>query len=183
MSFALILLTYLGAMNPARLRLAAPEDDSVARPAPLAISSLLVLGLGAAGVAASVPLLDWLQISPETFRVALGIVLVLTGAWWLAFPRPSSEPELSGLGAALIPVTFPLLVSPALFATVISTGADESAAVSIGSLAVSLAALNLLGRVKVGPTTKAVLIGITRLLGMVLIVAAVAFIIDGIRDV
>ena len=183
MTFALILLTYLGAVNPARLRLAVPEDDRLARPMPLALGSALVLGLGAVGIAVSVDLLDWLQISPETFRIALGLVLVLTGAWWMVFPTPAAEPEMKGLGAALVPIAFPLLISPALFATVISTGADESAAVTIGSLAISLATLNVLGRVRTTDTTRGLLLGVARFLGLVLIVTAVAFIISGIRDV
>ncbi len=185
MSFAVIVLTYLGATNPARLRLAVPQDDTTAaaRWRPLALGSVVVLGLAGVAVAVSRPLLDWLQISPETFRLAAGLVFILVGAWWVVLPHPAREPELPGLGAALVPITFPLLINPALFVAVISTGADESAVTTIGSLAISLVALNLLGRIPTGDRSRSILAATARILGAALMVVAVVFIIDGIRDV
>ena len=58
-------------------------------------------------------MLDALDISPESFRLAAAVVLALEGARALLLARPRTEPQLAGLGAALVPVAFPLLLSPA----------------------------------------------------------------------
>jgi small neutral amino acid transporter SnatA (MarC family) len=185
MSFALIVLTYLAAVNPARLRPSLPEDavSRQARAAELGLGSLLVFALAWVGAGAAVSLLDSLRISPESFRIAAGLVMALVGAWVIIFPTRGEEPELSGWGAVLVPIAFPLLITPELTVLVLSTGADEPTGYMLGALAIALLTANLVGQVPGSQAATAVWSGISRLLGAFLVVAGIEFVIDGIRDV
>ena len=52
-------------------------------------------------------------------------MLVLEGARSLVLARPAREPELAGLGAALVPVAFPLLLSPGVVALAVAAAGDD----------------------------------------------------------
>ncbi|MFQ5947326.1 MAG: hypothetical protein ACE5KX_00515 [Acidimicrobiia bacterium] len=186
MNSALLLVTFLGAMNPARLRLALPEDrgSGRARWDVLGAGSLLLFGVGVALVAVSSRLLEALDISPETFRIAAGIVLGASGLWALVQPPPSAELVATGWRAALVPVAFPLLLSPEFAVLMITAGSLESDGATLGALAITLVVLNLAGPVLTGgrAVSRLWLAG-SRLLGAALVVGAVALVIDGIRDV
>ena len=128
MSLALLALAALCVVNPARVRAALPRQETV-----------LVGGLGA-GVAwlALVPLvaladavIDAAQVASSTLRMAVGVVLVLQGGWAMVTRAPSAEPALAGRRAALVPVAFPVLLTPGLGLLAVSGAFDRTAPVAL----------------------------------------------------
>ena len=71
-------------------------------------------------------MLDALAISPESFRIAAGLVLAAAGLRTIVWPRPS------GPFAAI-------LVTPALACLAVSFGADEATGAVLGAAAIALA--------------------------------------------
>lgn len=181
MSAWLVFAAYVAAINPFRLREALPERDDRADPVIATTGVAITLGVSALLVALSAHLLDGMQITPETFRIAAGIVAALVGVRVTVAPARKEEPELTGGWAALMPVAFPLLITPEVTALVLIFGATESAAVSVGGIATALAiavALGMLRRRRPSLWTAS-----ARLLAALLVVAGVALIVEGIRDV
>jgi len=181
---ALLIAAYLGALNVARARLGAPEaGDGRARLVPLAGGSLLTMGVVAALAGWSGPLLRSLQITPETFRIAAGIVAILAAAYVLVVPRPAAEPVPGGWWPALWPVCFPLLAGPEVLALAVATGAREGFLATLLAAGVALAVLVALGSLPRRPLGDRVLVWSARVLAMVLLVVGLWLAIDGIRDV
>jgi small neutral amino acid transporter SnatA (MarC family) len=85
------------------------------------------------------PLLDALDVSEPSFRMAAGLVAVLAGAADLFRRQPQPEPALAGRRAALIPVSVPLVARPALLVLALGAGADRGVLVSAGAMAVGVA--------------------------------------------
>jgi small neutral amino acid transporter SnatA (MarC family) len=184
MTAALLVAAYLGAMNVARTRLGVPEGESGrARLPALVGGSLLSFGLVAALAGWSGPLLRALQITPETFRIAAGIVVILAAAYVLVVPRPAAEPVPGGWWAALWPVCFPLLAGPEVMALAVATGSREGVPAALTAAAVALGALLVLGVLPRRPLADRVLVWSARVLGMVLLIVGVWLAVDGIRDV
>ena len=71
------------------------------------------------------PLLDALDVSDPSFRVAAGIVAVIAGAADLFRRPPPPEPSLPGWRAALVPVAVPVVTRPALVVLALGAGADQ----------------------------------------------------------
>ena len=78
-----------------------------------------------AAAAVGGPLLDALDVSEPSFRVAAGIVAALAGAVDLFRRPPSPEPALAGWRAALVPVAIPVVARPALLVLALGAGADQ----------------------------------------------------------
>lgn len=184
MSGALLVIAYLAAVNPPRARLGLPETGAD-RARPFVLGGGLLLGFGVVwGLAAvSGPLLDWLEVTPETFRIAAGITAVLAAAVVLVRPRPADEPELPGRLAALWPVAFPRLAAPQVLVLAISTGAQEGVAATLAAAAVSLGVLGVLGLVPRRGVADRALLWLGRVLAALLVVVAIWLIIEGIREV
>jgi small neutral amino acid transporter SnatA (MarC family) len=178
MTFGFLAFALVSAVNPCRLRLVLPER----RPA-VALGALLALCAVAAIAALGGALLDALDISPESFRLGAALVLALEGARALAFARPAAEPELAGLKAALVPVAFPLLLSPGVVALAVAAGGDDVEPEALGALAVALALVLAMTAVPRGPRADPLLVAGGRLLGAFEIVAGVALAVGAIRDV
>jgi multiple antibiotic resistance protein len=178
MSTGFFLLAFAVALNPPLVRLAAPRRAEV-----LVLGSLVALAVGAALAVAANALLDALDISPESLRLAAGLVLALEGLRVLVLPRPAAEAALPGLGAALVPVAFPLLLQPGVVMLSLAAGGDGSVGEVVGALAVALALVVLAAAVPVGPRTVPLLAAGGRLLGAVEIAAGAALAVDAIRDV
>lgn len=186
MSFGFVVITFMAAVNIARARLTVPESESTGRAQidVLVLGMLLTLGLAAAVGAVGDPLLDWLRITPETFQIAAGVILVVPGIRWLARPEPPAEPRMGGLAAALVPVTFPILATPELTALVISFAVTEGLARMLGALATAFVGLAILGPVSTsGLIPRRLLVLSTRFLGAAALVMAAALVVDGIRDI
>lgn len=113
-------LLVVAAVNPVRRRYELPEDRrQVAVGSALALGVLVALGL------VGEQLLDVLDITVPTFRVAVGLVLALLGAADLFRRLPGGGPAPDGHGGAIVPVLFPVLLRPevALVAVVVATDA------------------------------------------------------------
>jgi small neutral amino acid transporter SnatA (MarC family) len=136
---------------------------------------LRTVGLAIAGgavlvVAATVfagDLLDALEISPQSFRIAAGIVLAITAVRTLLWPTAAAGPFAA------------VLVTPELACAGLSFGADESTGRTLGAAALTLPALVAAAttRMPVPPALAA------QLLAALQIVVAVALVVSGVRDV
>ena len=90
------------------------------------------------------PLLDALDVSEPSFRLAVGLIAVVVGLVDVFRRPPSPEPALPGWRAALAPVAFPLVARPTLLVLALGVGADRSALVALAAMAIGVAALTAL---------------------------------------
>lgn len=184
MNGILLGLAYLAALNPARTRLGLPEAPTRrADPAVTALGSVVALGAILGLAWSSGPLLEALEITPETFRIAAGLVGVVAGiaAVWRA--HPGDEPVLSGWRAALWPVAFPRLVAPEVAALALTTGSKEGVPGTFAAAAVVFAIFVALAPVRRAGVPQGAWAWIGRMLAVVLVAVGVFLMIDGIRDV
>jgi small neutral amino acid transporter SnatA (MarC family) len=188
------------ALNPARAVCAIPRASRPAAPAPdvaagvgagasspaaLAAVGGAIGGLAVCLVAAAGdPLLDALDVSEPSFRLAAGIVAVVAGIADLFRRPPSPEPALPGWRAALIPVAVPAVARPALLVMAIGAGADRSVLVTLVSMVVAVALLTGLAawRPAGGPGDRT-LGWARRLLAAGLLACGVLLSVDGLVDV
>jgi small neutral amino acid transporter SnatA (MarC family) len=177
-SFAFLLLALVAAANPCRVRLVVPERREA-----VALGALIALGAASALAAVGSSLLDALDITPETFRLAGAVVLALEGAHALLLARPVPEPELAGLGAALVPVAFPLLLTPGVVMLALTAGGDDLVGEAVGALAVAFALVLLVMLIPRGARSDPLLAAGGRLLGALEIAAGIALAIDSLREV
>jgi small neutral amino acid transporter SnatA (MarC family) len=178
-TFAFLVFAFVAAVNPCRLRLVLPTSREA-----VALGALLALGSAAALAAVGGAFLRALDISPETFRLAAALVLGLEGARALLLARPAREPELGGLGAALVPVAFPLLLSPGVVALAVAAGGDGVELEAVVALAIAcglVLATTLVPRD--GRAADALFLAGGRLLGALEIVAGIALAVSAVRDV
>lgn len=183
MSFAFYALAYLAVANPFRWRLSVPEEDGLPQPQIVAIGLGLLIATAVVIAVAAESVLDWLDVSPETWRIAAGLVVIAAGLWVMAFPQRRIDAAPEGMMAGVVPTFFPVLLAPELYVLVKSTGADETVGFTLWALAIPVAAFILLATRRRTTTSEAVIVGLSRLLGAVAVVAGVALIISGIRDV
>jgi small neutral amino acid transporter SnatA (MarC family) len=174
------------ALNPARAAFGVPRAG---RSAPTVVRVAAVggaiggLAVCAAAIAAD-PLLEALDVSDPSFRVAAGIVAGITGAADMFRRPPPPEPALAGWRAALVPVAIPVVARPALVVVALGAGADVGVLVSAGAMAVGIAVL--MGLVAEWPTEGPglrVLRWAGRLLAAALVACGVILTVDGIMDV
>jgi len=177
-------IAFVAAVNPLRTRLGLPENEGGR-----AKMSVLVAGTGLAlgGVLAlagwSGPILDGLEVSPETFLLAAGIVLSVAAIITLARPRPAAEPEAGGMRAALWPVAYPRLLSAEVVALALTTGTKEGVASTLAAAAIGFGLTVGLGVVRRTDFADRVLLNTGRLVVVLLVIVAVFLMVDGIRDV
>lgn len=146
------------------------------------------IGLGTAGAilvlaaALAEPLLNLLDIAPETFRIAAGIVLAPVGIAALLRPGGGEAPLEESWRAGIAPVGLPLLAGPAALAVAISLGADDGFGVTVAAFvpALIVAALGVAWR---GRGWSAGLDAAARLLGALLVALAAGLVVDGVRAV
>ena len=123
-------LIVLAAVNPVRRRYELPPNRQVVGAgAMLAWVALLSIGLAGEWV------LDTLDITVPTFRVAVGLVLAVRALVDAFQSLPEREPVRAGRRAAVVPVLFPILLRPEIVLVAVVVGADAG----IGWLAVGLA--------------------------------------------
>jgi hypothetical protein len=164
MSFGFLVAGFLAATNAGRFALASAADRPPTRSVALAL--LLGAGLVVLAVAFGDDLLDALDISPESFRIAAGLVLGTAGARTLVWPEPGPGP-------------FPaVLVTPDLACLALSFGADEAAWKVFAAAAVALPLLMAAIARPRGPMVVA-----AQFLAALELVVAVALIVSGVRDV
>jgi hypothetical protein len=164
-SFGFLVAGFLATMNAGRVALAAQAS----RPSPRSLAAAVLAGAAVvvAAVLGADRLLDALSISPESFRIAAGIVLAATGLRTIVWPHAASAP-------------FPaILVTPELAALAISFGADEPAGKVLAAAVLALLPAALAYRARRRDTGALA----TQFLAALQLVVAVALGVSGIRDV
>jgi small neutral amino acid transporter SnatA (MarC family) len=174
------------ALNPARAAFGVPRAGRSRRE----VAELAALGCVAGALAVCVaallgdPLLDALDISESSFRIAAGIAAALAGAVELFRRPPSPEPALEGRRAALVPVAIPLVARPVLILLALGAGADSGVIVAVGAMALGVGLLG--GAAAAWPIDGArgrVLRWASRLLAFGLVALGIVLAIDGILAV
>ncbi len=174
------------ALNPARAAFGIPRAGRLPRDiVGVAAFGAVLGGLGVCAVAAAGgSLLEALDVSEPSFRIAAGVVAGLSGIADLFRQPPAPEPALAGWRAALVPVAIPLVARPALLVVALGAGAERGALVAAGAMAIGIALLSgLTAWWDVdGPAGRA-LRWASRLLAAALIASGVVLTIDGVFDV
>ena len=174
------------ALNPARAVFGIPRAGR-SSPSPMALAAaggaIGALAVFIAAVAAD-PLLEALDVSEPSFRVAAGIVAVLAGAADLFRRPPSPEPSLAGWRAALVPVAIPVVARPPLVLLALAAGADHDPLATVGAMVIGVALVTGLAArfPSQGPGGRA-LRWAGRLLAAGLVACGVVLAIDGVLDV
>ena len=164
MSFGYLIAGFLSTTNAGRVALAAqarPPSRQERVAAPLVGAALI-----AGATLAADGLLDALSISPESFRIAAGLVLIAAGLRTMFWPASSAP-----FGA--------VLVTPELAVLSVSLGADEPNAKVLAAALPALVVLVLAHRAR-GRDSSAVA---AQFLAALQLVVAVALVVAGIRDV
>lgn len=179
------LIALVAALNPARAAFGIPSSRG--SPSALGLAALggLIGGLAVCAAAAlGGPLLEALDVSKPSFRIAAGTVAAGCGIADLFRRPPEPEPALAGWRAALVPVAIPLVARPVLLVMALGAGADRSVLVAAGSMAIAVALLSGLTAwwSTDGPRGR-VLRWASRLLAAVLIACGVVLGADGVLDV
>lgn len=164
MSFGFMLVAFLATTNAGRVALACRGG----RPGrgTLALAPAAGFSLVAVGAVLADDLLDALAISPESFRIAAGLVLAAAGLRTIVWPTPS------GPFAAI-------LVTPALACLAVSFGADEATGAVLGAAAIALAVVA--PAAVAPPRTPAG--RAAEFLAALQVIVAVALVVSGVRDV
>jgi small neutral amino acid transporter SnatA (MarC family) len=148
----------------------------------MAVAAAITWAFAVVAAGVSEALLDALDVTPETFRVAAGLVIGIVGARWLAFgARPIAIDDPSdGWGRLLVPALVPVLITPQLAMVSISAGADEGTIVVAVAAAISLslawAATTIEARAAVWEAG-------VRFVGALGIAVALALVVDGIQAI
>jgi len=174
-----ILVAYLAAVNPARIRPYMSGEDERADSRHLLAGAVMVMAAGVVLAVAGGSILDWLDITDETWHLGAGVVCGFVGARMLVAPQFAEMPPPGD--TLLVPVAFPLLFTPQLAVLAILFGATELFAIASGGLAVAVGIGAAAGLMR--HRRPALWAAVARLTGAVLIMAAVALIVAGIRDV
>ena len=176
-------LALLVAVNPPAVAVAlrgAPTRRAMAVAA--AIATVL------AGVAAllSGPVLDALDVTPATFRVAAAVVLGVAGVRWLVV-GPWRLPDGIGFDTAaggwrriVVPLVVPVLITPQVVVVSASLGADHGVGPVVIGAAAGMAAAWAAAVVRARPLLWPIA---SRFVGLGAVVLALALASDGIRTV
>ncbi|MEE8498250.1 MAG: MarC family protein [Acidimicrobiia bacterium] len=184
MNTLLALVAYVAALNPARTRLGVPENDNGGARMDLLGPGTAIGVLALVAIAAiSDPVLDALEISPETFRIAAGFVLVIVATWMMFVPIPTSEPVPDGFAARFWPVAFPRVISPETITLTLSIGASDGLGLVLPGLGLAAGLLVALGPLRAGPMTGRVMAALGRVAAVILVVVGVWLALQGVREV
>ena len=135
------LITALVTLNPPRVWPGLPGTDRTQRMRLTALGAALVLGVLVIVGALADPILDALDISEPTARIAAGVAVVVIGIRD-AFAAPAVvEPALPGWRAALVPVVVPHLFAPGITLLAISASVDLGLGQATLALAIAMAAI------------------------------------------
>jgi small neutral amino acid transporter SnatA (MarC family) len=133
------------------------------------------------------PILDLLSVSAPTFRIGAGLVITVLGLRSLLLaPEPWTEGVAGGRLAVLVPIAFPVLITPELAVAAVSFGADEGTATTVGGVVLALGLVAIVGswrRLAEDGPRPAWLVPLGRLLGAGAVVVGVARLVSGIFDV
>ena len=131
MSSTLIALAAFSAANPFRVGACAPPLGDRRRQAVVVATAAILVAL-ALLAALSGPILDLLNVSGSSSRIAAGIAVCVVGVRDLFAQPPAPEPALPGRLTGIVPLAFPAIFSPALAILAISAGAERGAGTALG---------------------------------------------------
>lgn len=179
--FLQLCLYLLAAVNPAAAAIAAPRDRRPGFPV-VALGAVVAFGLLATAAVLADPFLDGLDVEPETFRVAAGVVLLIGGglAIWTGGAAHSGPWE--GWKAGIFPLAVPVLATPAALAAAISYAADRGPGEAAAAAGVAVFAAGSLFAARAGRFESA-LDAIARVTGVLLVAVAAGLIVDGVRAI
>jgi small neutral amino acid transporter SnatA (MarC family) len=180
-----LILVFVAVVNPFR------AVTSVASPLWRTARAVAVVAAAVAAVVAVVlaavhdEVLDVLDVTAPTFRLGAGLVIAVTGLRSLLLaPRPWEDGVADGKLAVLVPIAFPILVTPELAVSAVSFAADEGTGVAVLGALVALALFAALGSWRAATETpRAWLTGLGRLAGGGAVVIGISRIVSGIFDV
>ena len=181
MSDWLLLVAMMASVNPFRTRIGLRADRI---PIPAMVVGVVAGVAGVAALAAvAASLLDLLQITPETFLIAAGLVAIIAGARTFLAPRPYDEPVLSGWREGLWPIAFPRILSPEVIALSIGLAAQNGVGPLVAASVAALVVLVVLTRLRLADRGARFLTALGTILAMLLVVVGIWMMIEGIRDV
>ena len=138
-------LALIATCNPLFVGRAVPRRERRADRATLAaVGGALGALIVVVAAALSGPLLDVLDVSPPSLRLAVGIVGAVAGLVRLVRRPLGPQDGRPGLSAALVPVAVPLVAAPALVMLGLGAGADLGVLFVAGCLALSVGAITAL---------------------------------------
>ena len=177
-----LLLALLAAVNPPAVAASLP-DGWRARPVVLAVAAATLATLTVAVALVADSFLDWLQVEPETFRIAAGIVMALGGGIAIIYARwrTVSDAETEGWLAGIFPLAIPLVLGPWVVAALMSYSVDHGEGMTIGAVLPAAAAGLALTATAWRPS--AAIDAAARVLGLLLLVIAAGLIVDGVRAI
>jgi small neutral amino acid transporter SnatA (MarC family) len=184
MSSWLLVFSALALVNPPRTLSAVPAGPDRVPVAALA-AALTWAALVPFAVFAE-PLLDLVPVSAATARMAEGVLLVVTGLLLLAWPSPGPEPGLPGRRAALVPVAFPVLLTPGLGLLALVGAEDRGSALTLAVLALALVTVPVVARLvpaPVAPARERVRRGLARAFAAALLPLGGALVVNGLFDI
>jgi small neutral amino acid transporter SnatA (MarC family) len=189
----LVVVAVVAVVNPARLSPALqtlppvlPDSTSIRRARSVAVVALgagVAVSVLAVLAAASARLLDAIDVSAPTMRVAAGLVLILAVIRDLIGGRPTAEPALRGWGAALVPVAMPFVARPELAILVVSAATVEGLGVTLLALILVVALTALVTLVGGSEPSATVVEWAGWTLAATGVVVGVAFVVDGVYGV
>jgi small neutral amino acid transporter SnatA (MarC family) len=168
-------------VNPAAVAIALWPRE---RPAAMGTAAGIAAALGLIAAGASGPLLDLLDVSRSTFQVATAVVVGLAGAKGLLVgPRRVTDegPPPGRGGRVVIPLLFPVLVTPSLVTASVSVGAERGVVLAAVGL---LSGLALAVMAAVAPPRWEVLWRVAaRFLSAGAVALALALAVDGVTTI
>lgn len=137
MSSTLIALAAVCAANPFRVAACAPSSPDIRRQAATVATLLSLAAVGLLAVL-SEAILEALNVSGSSSRIAAGAAVLVVGIRDLFIQPPSSEPALQGWRAGIVPIAFPTILTPALAILAISAGSERGAATAVAVIGAAI---------------------------------------------
>jgi small neutral amino acid transporter SnatA (MarC family) len=125
------------------------------------------------------PFMDLLDVSPESFRVAAGVVMAAVGTRWLLPGWTRRRPAAFSDADAVHPIALPAIAGPATIAVSMSISANENVGWALLGIVIAAAAgaAALLWANRIAFETAA------RIVAVLLIVMGAQEIVDGVKSV
>jgi small neutral amino acid transporter SnatA (MarC family) len=151
------------------------------------VGATVAAAVGIALAALHDQILDLLSVSAPTFRIGAGLVIAAMGLRALLLaPEPWTEGIAGGRLAALVPIAFPVLITPELAVGAVAFGADEGTGITVAGILLGLVVAAALGswpRMADDRPRPPWLVPVGRLLGAGAVVVGVARVVSGVFDV
>lgn len=135
MTTTLLFLALLAAANPIRVHAVRPDRIT---PGVLGYAAAVVMGAGTVFAVLAESLLDLVDVSASSARIAAGMALVVVSTRDALGPAPSAQPALGGDRAGLVPVAFPAMMNPATAVLMVAAAVDRGVGTALFVLACAL---------------------------------------------